>query len=217
MDDIQIITLDGNIGAGKSTLLKKIEEYLPYVEIVFEPVPVWESLKCNNDKNILQHFYEDSIRWGYTFQNCALLTRIIAVKDAIEKAKKSNKKVIITERSVLTDINVFAKMNKNIGNLSELEWNLYLKWVDAFSNDKSIKAIIHVTTCVETCIKRIKSRARKGEDIIPEDYLHSLSVEHYNWCKNTKLPVLNISTETDINVTDNIEKIKEFIKKVTNI
>lgn len=217
MEDIQIITLDGNIGAGKSTLLKKIQECLPYVEIVFEPVPVWESLKCNNDKNILQHFYEDSKRWGYTFQNCALLTRIIAVKEAVEKAKKSNKKIIVTERSVLTDINVFAKMNKNIGNLNELEWNLYLKWVDAFSNDKSIKAIIHITTSVETCIERIKSRARKGEDIIPEDYLRNLSQEHYNWCKNTKLPVLDISTETDINVTDNIEKIKEFIKKITNI
>ena len=164
-------------------------------------------------KSLLSHFYEDTKRWAYTFQNCAILTRILETRAVIEHTKKT---VIITERSVLTDLNVFAKMNRDLGNINSLEWELYLKWFDGYSHETPIKAAIHVTTGVETAVKRISQRARDGEGNIPVDYLHKLDAYHNDWLNNTSMPVLKISTEDDSERSDNIKRIREFVKKVSD-
>lgn len=104
-DEVIVISLDGNIGAGKSTLLEAVALALPEVEVVVEPVAEWETLKTADGKSLLQHFYEDKKRWSYTFQNCAILTRLTAIQKAIRNTKK---RVIITERSLLTDRFVFC-------------------------------------------------------------------------------------------------------------
>ena len=147
MSDVVVISIDGNIGAGKSTLLEAVRTAMPEVEVVVEPVAEWENLKTADGKSLLAHFYDDSKRWGYTFQNCAILTRIIALKNAIKTTKK---RVIVTERSVMTDRYVFAEMNRDCGNINELEWDLYMKWFDNFAADLPVKGVIHVTTDVKT-------------------------------------------------------------------
>ena len=206
-----IITLDGNIGVGKSTLLKLIGQMLPYVEIVLEPVNEWEKLVSDDGKSLLSHFYEDSVRWGYTFQNCAILTRILETRKVLSSTKK---KVIITERSVLTDLHVFAKMNYEIGNINSLEWSLYKKWFDGYSNEIPIDAAIYVTTSVETACERIKMRGRKGEGGIPFEYLKKLDEYHHNWLDNSDMPVLKVSTEENVFKHENVEKVKNFINKL---
>jgi deoxyadenosine/deoxycytidine kinase len=209
--DMTIITLDGNIGVGKSTLLTQIGERMPEVEIVLEPVGVWESLVSEEGKSLLTHFYEDPKRWGYSFQNCAILTRILAVRDAVSVTKK---RVIITERSVLTDLNVFAKMNRDLGNINSLEWDLYMKWVDGYSHETPVHAVIHVTTSVDTAVRRISERARDGEGSIPRDYLQKLDEYHSDWLGHTDLPVLSISTEDGEDVDANVAKVRTFIDEV---
>ncbi len=212
--DILIITLDGNIGAGKSTFLKELEKELPYIDIVLEPVDVWESLVSEDGKSLLVKFYEDPKRWGYTFQNCAILTRILEVK---KKIKTTTKKVIVTERSVLTDLNVFAKINRDLGNINKLEWDLYMKWADGYAVDVPVDAAIHITTSVDTSIKRIENRARNGEQQIPRDYLEKLHEYHHLWLDNTDLPVLNISTETNESIKSNVHKVDNFIKSMMSM
>jgi deoxyadenosine/deoxycytidine kinase len=206
-----IITLDGNIGVGKSTLLKLIGQMLPDVEIVLEPVNEWEKLVSDDGKSLLSHFYEDSVRWGYTFQNCAILTRILETRKVLSSTKK---KVIITERSVLTDLHVFAKMNYELGNINSLEWSLYKKWFDGYSNEIPIDAVIYVTTSVETANERIKIRDRKGEGGIPLEYLQKLDEYHHKWLDNTDMPVLKVSTEENVFKHENVEKVKNFINKL---
>ena len=206
-----IITLDGNIGVGKSTLLKLIGQMLPDVEIVLEPVNEWEKLVSDDGKSLLSHFYEDSVRWGYTFQNCAILTRILETRKVLSSTKK---KVIITERSVLTDLHVFAKMNYELGNINSLEWSLYKKWFDGYSNEIPIDAVIYVTTSVETANERIKIRDRKGEGGIPLEYLQKLDEYHHKWLDNTDMPILKVSTEENVFKHENVEKVKNFINKL---
>jgi deoxycitidine kinase/deoxyguanosine kinase len=205
--DVVVISIDGNIGAGKSTLLEAVRVAMPEVEVVVEPVAEWENLKTADGKSLLAHFYDDSKRWGYTFQNCAILTRIIALKNAIKKTKK---RVIVTERSVMTDRYVFAEMNRDCGNIDELEWDLYMKWFDNFAADLPVKGVIHVTTDVNTSADRIVSRGREGEDGIPKDYLTSLDAQHYKWLDSTDLPVLRLSTE-GTSLESNVERVKAFI------
>ena len=179
-----IISLDGNIGAGKSTLLQEIRNKLHDVHIVDEPVSQWSALKNAKGKSLLELFYEDKNRWSYTFQNCALLTRLKNIQKAVENIDTtiSSPQVIITERSVLTDKHVFAEMLYDAGNIDPLEWELYESWFNG-----------------------------TGEESIDLEYLDALDKQHKKWIKNTNIPVLTLSTEADTPVEENIERIRLFV------
>lgn len=206
-----VISLDGNIGAGKSTLLARIHSSIPEWHVVNEPVDTWTSLKNDEGRNLLELFYEDKKRWSYTFQNCAILTRLKSLKNAIKTATSD---IIITERSVLTDRYVFAEMLRESGDIDALEWSLYESWFNIFSNEIPIHAIIHLTTSPETSEKRIHIRNRHGEEGIPIEYLKNLDKQHQKWITETNLPVLEISTEDGVDVDATIEKIKKFIDEL---
>ena len=122
-----ILSLDGNIGAGKSTLLAQIRAEIPEIHVVDEPVGQWTALQDANGKNLLELFYEDKKRWAYTFQNCAILTRLQNIQEAVNHVNTttSGPQVILTERSVLTDKYVFAQMLLDTGFLDTMEWELY--------------------------------------------------------------------------------------------
>jgi deoxyadenosine/deoxycytidine kinase len=211
-----IISLDGNIGAGKSTLLAEIRNKLHDVHIVDEPVGQWTALKNAEGKNLLELFYEDKKRWAYTFQNCAILTRLKNVQDAVENLDSTVKgpQVIITERSVLTDKHVFAEMLHDSGDIDPLEWELYESWFNIFGKKYPISGIIYVSTSSNTSNERIKLRNRNGEENIGIDYLDALDIQHKKWVENTNIPVLTLSTEVGVPVEKNIEEIKSFIQKL---
>ena len=204
-----IISVDSLIGSGKSTLLAAIQAALPDVEVVLEPVGVWMTLKNAEGKSLLELFYEDKRRWAYTFQNCAILTRLRTIKDAIASTKK---RVILTERSVLTDRFVFAEMLKASGDIDEMEWTLYMNWFDTFATDLPIRGVVYLTTGVETSAGRIVRRGRHGEENIPLDYLSALDAQHKKWLSSTDLPVLRISTEPGQSQDANIAAVKSFVE-----
>ena len=206
-----VISLDGNIGAGKSTFLAALAEAMPEVDVVQEPVGEWMTLKNADGKSLLELFYDDKRRWGYTFQNCAILTRLRTIRDAIATSKK---RVIITERSVLTDRHVFAEMLRASGDIDNLEWQLYMKWFDSFASDLPIRGVVYLTTGVGTSAGRIVTRGRHGEEHIPLDYLAALDDQHHRWLAATDLPVVHISTEPGVSMSHNIAQVRDFIEKV---
>ena len=211
-----IISLDGNIGAGKSTLLAEIRNKLHDVHIVDEPVGQWTALKNAEGKNLLELFYEDKKRWAYTFQNCAILTRLKNIQDAVENLDSTMKgpQVIITERSVLTDKHVFAEMLRDAGDIDPLEWELYESWFNIFGKKYPVRGIVYVSTSASTSKDRIQIRNRQGEDRIGIDYLDALDNQHKKWVESTNIPVLTLSTEIGVPVEKNIEEIKSFIEKL---
>ena len=208
-----IISLDGNIGAGKSTLLAEIRKHIHDVHLVDEPVGQWTALKNNEGENLLELFYKDKRRWAYTFQNCAILTRLKNIKDAVENLDPTLKhpQVIITERSVLTDKYVFAEMLRDAGLIDMLEWDLYDNWFNIFSKQYPVNGVIYLSTGSTTSKERIVIRNRHGEENIDLDYLDSLDRQHKKWIDNTNIPVLTLSTEPGESLETNLEKIREFI------
>lgn len=185
-----VISLDGNIGAGKSTLLEALRTAMPDVEVVLEPVGLWSSLKDADGKSLLELFYEDKRRWAYTFQNFALLSRAKALADAMAHTKKT---VIITERSPLTDRYVFAEMLRESGDLTELEWTLYLRWYDSFTKNIPITGILYLGTDVARSADHIIRRGRAGEESMSLEYLRVLDLQHRIWLDTTDLPVLRVN------------------------
>jgi len=207
-----IVSLEGNIGAGKSTLLEEIRNRIHDVHLVDEPVGQWTALHNKDGTNLLELFYEDKKRWAYTFQNCAILTRLKNIKDAVESLDPAEKQpVIITERSVLTDKYIFADMLRDAGYMDQVEWQLYDSWFQIFSKEYPVSGIIYLSTGSGTSKERIHIRNRKGEESIDLDYLNALDVQHKKWMENTTLPILTLSTEPGESLETNIEKIKDFI------
>ncbi len=208
-----IISLDGNIGAGKTTLLSEIRKNFHDVLVVDEPVGQWTSLKNEQGKNLLELFYEDKRRWAYTFQNCAILTRLKNIQDAVEDLDMTEKSphVIITERSILTDKHVFAEMLRDSGEMDIMEWELYETWFNIFSKKYPVSAVIYVSTSSVTSKERIGIRNRQGEDKIQLDYLNLLDDQHKKWIDNTTLPVLTLSTEVDVPLEENLKAIRAFV------
>ena len=206
-----VISTEGNVGVGKSTLLEAVRGSCPDYEVVLEPVGEWMRLKNSEGKSLLELFYEDKRRWAYTFQNCAILTRLKIIREAVASTKKQ---IILTERSVLTDRYVFAEMLRESGEIDALEWDLYMNWFNSFANEIPVAGIIHLTTSVGTAAERIVRRGRHGEEHIPRNYLSALDHQHMKWLESVDKPVLRLSTEPGIPVSENIARIREFVEFV---
>lgn len=116
-----IYSIEGNIGSGKSTLLKFVQMSDPSIEIVKEPVDEWQQI---GKHNLLHKYYEDTSRWSYTFQINAILTRMGQLKKMIES---TDQRILLSERSVMADQKIFAKLMKNRNQMNDMEYELYLK------------------------------------------------------------------------------------------
>ena len=102
----KIYALEGNIGAGKTTILKLINKHFKDVELVEEPVKQWQNL---GGMNLLDSFYSDPQRWGFSFEFYSMLTKI----QALLKAAESDKPIIIIERSILSN-KVFMDLSNEL-------------------------------------------------------------------------------------------------------
>ena len=210
---IEIYSIDGNIGSGKSTiveLLKKRIQSNEYIDFIFleEPVNDWNDIKDKDGETMLSKFYKDQDKYSFSFQMMAYISRIHKLRECISKCNKNKKTIIITERSVYTDKNVFAKMLYDDKKIEEVNYKIYLKWFDEFLKEIPITGYIYVKTDPKICFERIKKRNRKGEDI-PLKYLERCDLYHECWLTNVDL-LINGNDEYDkiINLED---KYKDLI------
>jgi deoxyguanosine kinase len=212
--DSIIISIEGNIGSGKTTLINIIKEKFKDVVIIDEPLNEWLNLKNEKNNNLLDCFYSDKSRWSYTFQNFAYITRINKVLAAIKKY--NNSKIIITERSIYTDKNIFAKMLFDSKIMSNMEYKIYNYWFKMFESnfEFNINYIIYLRVNPEISFNRIKIRKRKEEEEIKYDYIKSLHDYHDEWISSTNRKVCLINGDKDFyNNLKNQSKILLQIRK----
>ena len=214
-----IFSIEGNIGSGKSTLVKILTrtfKNLLNIPIVYlpEPVSIWESITDKNGKNIIEKYYENQEKYAFSFQMMAYITRIHQLKEIL---KKNSNTIIICERSVFTDKEIFAKMLHDDEKIEEVEYNIYCKWFYEFVKDIPVAGLIYVKTNPGKCEKRVIHRNRKGESI-PLTYLENCHLYHENWLNNEKLPVLSLDGNNDFidGLPESwLETIKIFIKDLS--
>ena len=210
-----IISIEGNIGTGKSTLIQKIQTFLsekyPDAKISYipEPVDVWSSVTDTNGMTILEKYYENQHKYAFPFQMMAYISRL----SIIRKALKEETDIIIMERSIFTDREVFAKMLYDDGKIEEIEYNIYMKWFKEFIGD--LPNIWHIYIQADPAVSagRVIKRGRQGE-IIPLSYLEKCHDYHENWLlKQQTSPTLlldgNVEMDTDA-YTGWLEKIADF-------
>ena len=179
-----IIYIEGNIGSGKSTFINILKEYINQnnidADVLLEPVEEWENTKDSQGKNILQHYYEDQVKYGFAFQINALISRIKKIDDFI---KQSKKRIHFIERSIFTDKNVFLESNFKNGNITEIEYVIYNQWFDYMLKNFNMnpKGFVMLDTPAKICSERIKIRNRTGEESIPLEYLEMIECYHQQW------------------------------------
>lgn len=209
-----IYSIEGNIGSGKSTLvqmMKDMYEDNPLFYFLEEPVHVWTTIKDASGENILSKFYADQAKYAFPFQMMAYISRVSMLKQAV---KENPGKILITERSVFTDRNVFAQMLYDSGHIEDVELQIYQKWFDEFIEEIPVSGLIYVKATPETAHSRVFKRAREGENI-PLDYLRQCHEYHERWLATTdnKL-VLEADDHKEMRKEDYVEwleQIEQFI------
>jgi len=202
-----LLCIEGLIGAGKTTLCNEIENNIENkdinsmkIKILKEPVDFWREV------GLLDRFYKDPKRWGFTFQLTALVTK------CVELMSLEDNTIYIIERSPYTDLNCFAKLCNMLGSIDDMEMRIYKLYFQHFitelENKCSIK-FIYLKTSPEICMERIKKRNRIEEKNIPIEYLVSLEQLHNEWLLNN---AIILDGNSDVLDKTNLQAINDFIK-----
>ncbi len=208
-----VITIGAMIGAGKSSLAKIIGEKFG-TEVFYESV---------DDNPILPLFYtasDDEIqanRYPFLLQLWFLNTRFKSIKQALYNENN------VLDRSIYED-QYFAKINKDMGRISDLEYNLYTDLLNNMLEElqelpkKAPDLMIYLTGSFETIINRIKSRGRDYElDESLVDYYKLLWSGYDEWVYKhyTASEVLTINID-DYDYVNNEEDRKEVLELIEN-
>ena len=205
-----IITIEGNIGSGKSTLVDNLEKaFIDDNTVCFlqEPVEIWNNIKDKDGKNMIEKYYSNQEKYAFSFQMMAYISRLTLLREAIKK----NPKVIITERSIFTDKNVFASMLYDDNKIEDVEYTIYRQWFDEFLKDIPHISTIYVRTTPDIAKQRVDMRARKGETI-PLDYLKLCHDYHEKWlCPNEKNEKNILILDGNKDIRTNPETVNDWI------
>ena len=168
------IVVEANIGAGKTEfchMLGRIrDEYDGPTKVLLEPVAK------PRFKRLLQLFYQDPLRWGFTFQMYALNERFRQHTLAAELVFGGQH--VVQDRSIYAD-GCFGTAVYEDGNMTDDEWGIY---ADTFGSLKRYlrypDVLVYLRTDPKVCHERMTRRAREGEGGVPLEYLRRIHEKH---------------------------------------
>lgn len=197
MKNIKHIVISGNIGVGKTTLSEIISKKFNW-ELQLEEV---------KDNPYLDDFYKSMTDWSFHLQIFFLNSRF----NQIQKISESNN-IVIQDRSIYEDFEVFTKTLYDSGVLMDREFNNYKRLYNTILKYiEEPDLLIYLRNLnIDKIISNIEKRSRKFEKAIDKDYLKKLNLYYENWIsKHPKDKLLTI----DLSENDFIEDPK-FLKKI---
>lgn len=175
-----MITLAGIIGSGKSSLTEILSEELG-TKAFYEPVednPVLPLFYKGNEiaaKKRAEGDAEATNPYAYLLQTFFLNRRFAMIKKAMQDDNN------VLDRSIYEDA-IFMKMNTDMGNATEVEYDIYKKLLDNMleelpyaAHKKSPDLMVMIDVSYDTMIKRIQKRGREYEQVENDPSL----VEYY--------------------------------------
>jgi deoxyadenosine/deoxycytidine kinase len=217
-----IVNIEGNVGVGKSTLLKSFEDSGVLNDVlvdkriahIYEPVDFWINYKDNKNIDILDHFYRDQSKYGFSFQWLVFMSRLKEIKKHIDDGYD----IIIVERSIFTDRNVFMKSLYTQDKITDMEHKIYMDWFEWVANNFELpeQKFMYLELSTEGCYERILNRDRTAEKTIDYSYLDLLNNNHNVWLKDmsdSDCLILDgtYDNKNEKDVHDMHGKIKDFI------
>ena len=206
MKKINHIVISGNIGVGKTTLSEKISKKFNW-ELQLEEV---------KDNPYLDDFYKSMKDWSFHLQIFFLNSRF----NQIQKISESNN-VVIQDRSIYEDYEVFTKTLYDSGVLMEREFNNYKRLYNTilkYINEPDLLIYLRNLN-IDKIISNIDKRSRKFEKSIDKEYLKKLNKYYENWIKKhpqEKILTIDLSEDDFIEDPKFLKKIYSMIEKKIN-
>lgn len=211
-----LLVVGGMIGLGKTTVAEIIAEKFN-ASIYYESV---------DDNPILPLYYTESAeeidrkRYPFLLQLYFLNSRFEAIKKA---GINSLTGISVIDRSIYEDW-YFAKLNYDLGRISDLEFSVYEKLLNNMMEElsslpkKAPDLMIYLKGTFETVLKRIKSRGRAFE-LDPEliDYYKLLWEGYDKWLEKhyNASDILIIETD-NLDYVNNQDDQEEIVNLVNN-
>lgn len=162
-----ILGICGNIGAGKSSLTGLLEEQLGF-RGVYEAV---------GENPFLVDFYSDMKRWAFHSQLFFLIKRFDFLKRV-----NSEGAVVLQDRTIYEDVEIFARNLKTLGYIDERDWQLYIDTYTTLSDHLSVPlGLVYIKCSTPVLLRRIKKRGRDFESDIEEGYIERLNALYEDW------------------------------------
>ena len=206
MKKINHIVISGNIGVGKTTLSEKISKKFNW-ELQLEEV---------KDNPYLDDFYKSMKDWSFHLQIFFLNSRF----NQIQKISESNN-VVIQDRSIYEDYEVFTKTLFDSGVLMEREFNNYKRLYNTilkYINEPDLLIYLRNLN-IDKIISNIDKRSRNFEKSIDKEYLKKLNIYYENWIKKhpqEKILTIDLSEDDFIEDPKFLKKIYSMIEKKIN-
>ncbi|WP_154223894.1 deoxynucleoside kinase [Marinicella rhabdoformis] len=203
----KVIGIAGNIGVGKTSLVE-------FLTKTYDITPFYEP---NDDNPYLDDFYQDMKAWGFHSQ-----LYFLASKFKIHQQLDATPGVVIQDRTLFEDVEIFATALYQMRKISKRDWQTYQNLYQSIQ--KTIKPpdlMIYLKCSVRTMRKRIKLRGRAMEQDIPLAYLKRLEKLYENWINSYRekfgsSKVLMIETDRLDYVNDMIDQI-ELMKHIEQL
>ena len=194
------IVVAGNIGVGKSTLVHLLCEKMGW-EPFYEPV---------TENPYLADFYENMQTWSFHSQVFFLAHRLKIQHSVIKYPG-----LVIQDRSIFEDAEIFAYNLYLQGHFSQRDWNTYQALYQSIKDFlPPPDLVIYLRASVSTLIHRIMQRSRDYEKSISPEYLGNLNnlyrqwIDHFTYC-----PVLTVPAD-DLDYVAHPHHLDLIVKKV---
>ena len=175
------IGIAGNIGSGKTTLTRMLAEHYGWT-------PKYESVTYNP---YLKDYYRDIPRWSYNLETYFLAQRF---KDLLEISKSDD--VVIQDRTILEGVHIFVENNREMGNLSERDYDTYMQIFSLMMSMVSLPdLLIYLRSSVSHLVSQIQKRGRDYEQSMSLDYLGGLNEKYEKWIEGYKGKLLIIDAD----------------------
>ena len=211
-----LITIGAMIGAGKTSLAELVAKHFNS-EVFYESV---------DDNPILPLYYTASDeeiqtkRYPFLLQLWFLNTRFKSIKQALVEDNN------VLDRSIYEDW-YFAKVNKDLGRISDLEFSLYESLLNNMMEElegmpkKAPDLMIYLSGSFETIIDRIKKRGREYElDEGLVSYYYELWKGYDQWIEQhyqaSEVLVINIDEVDYVNNENDKKKVLKMIEDKLN-
>ncbi len=170
MTNKRVIAIAGNIGAGKTSLVD-------FLTSTYNITPFYEP---NDENPYLADFYKDMKRWSFHSQ-----LYFLSNKFRIHQQVDSTTGVVVQDRTIFEDVEIFATALHQMKQISERDWKTYHDFYQSITASiRPPDLMIYLKCSIRTIRKRIKIRGRQMEQDIPLSYLKRLDKLYENWISN---------------------------------
>lgn len=164
------IAIAGNIGSGKSTLTRMLARHYGW-EARFEQV---------DENPYLDDYYRDIQRWSFNLEVYFLKERF---HDLLDIAQADH--TIVQDRTIFEGVYVFMQNNKEMGNLSERDYETYMELFEQMMTiARYPELMIYLRASVPHLVGNIQKRGRDYEQQMQLEYLENLNRRYDDFIYN---------------------------------